>query len=233
MHDVDKLIANWKSSIATSEALRNDDLDELEEHLRCAVERYQQKGLSLEDAFFLAERKLGSPGQLDGEFSKTNIDYIWTQRIAWMLIGFVLMSVAFRMVGFVGRIAFWTGMSVSLSPALTAVAQNAAIAIAWSGLLYLLIRARHNDRGLRRFFRQGSRWSLTTAVLIVAAMFLLIEATNMASQVVMSRTVSVSTIGEYALANVIGGTVLQPLVIIASLVTAILLRRQSRCETST
>ena len=233
MHDVDKLIANWKSSIATSEALRNDDLDELEEHLRCAVERYQQNGLSLEDAFFLAERKLGSPGQLDGEFSKTNIDYIWTQRIAWMLIGFVLMSVAFRMVGFVGRIAFWTGMSVSLSPTLTAVGQNALMAIVWSGLLFLLIRARHNDRGLRRLFRQGSRWSLTAVILAVAGILLLVEATNQISQVVVMQHVTPTELGEYFVANWIGGFLLQQLTIIASLVVAILLRRQSRSETST
>ncbi|MEZ6116579.1 MAG: hypothetical protein R3C28_08390 [Pirellulaceae bacterium] len=233
MHRLDELIESWKQRLASHEALRTGDVDELEEHLRCAVQRYQQDGLSIEDVFFLAEHNLGSPTQLGSEFSKSNVDYVWTQRITWMLIGFVLMSVAFRMVGFVGRIAFWTGMSVSLSPTLTAVGQNVLMAIVWSGLLYLLIRARHSDRGLRRLFRQGSRWSITTAILVVAAMLLLIEATNMASQVVMSRTVSVSTIGEYALANVIGGTVLQPLVIIASLVTAILLRRQSRCEAST
>jgi hypothetical protein len=51
------------------------------------VAELQGRGLTEEEAFLLAARRLGNGALLDGEFAKVNRGQVWLNRLLWMLVG--------------------------------------------------------------------------------------------------------------------------------------------------
>lgn len=85
--DLNSEIARWRQTLSQSPAIRVDNLDELESHLRDTVEELEGKGLSTEEAFVLATRRLGPTKPIEAEFAKVNASGVWLHRVLWMLIG--------------------------------------------------------------------------------------------------------------------------------------------------
>jgi len=85
--DLNLAIQSWREELANSAAFRRENLDELESHLRDSVAALQTRGLSTEEAFRVAIRRIGQSQQLESEFSKLDRDSIWLMRAMWMLIG--------------------------------------------------------------------------------------------------------------------------------------------------
>lgn len=85
--DLNHEIARWRQTLGQSPAVRADNLEELEAHLRDTVEGLEGKGLSTEEAFVLASRRLGPAKPIEAEFAKVNPGGIWLHRVLWMLIG--------------------------------------------------------------------------------------------------------------------------------------------------
>ena len=59
----------------------------MEAHLRDSLAELQSRGLTDEEAFLLAARRLGNPAWLDSEFAKVNRGQVWLNRAVWMLVG--------------------------------------------------------------------------------------------------------------------------------------------------
>ena len=72
-------IVAWKTEIATKSHLSVEDLAELEDHLRDEMEELQGAGLSEEEAFLVAARRMGSTSELAGELRQANLDKTWAQ----------------------------------------------------------------------------------------------------------------------------------------------------------
>ncbi len=72
--DLNEAIRRWQQSLAASPALSADNLEELASHLRASVQSLQADGLSEEEAFLAATRRLGERGALEREFAKINQD---------------------------------------------------------------------------------------------------------------------------------------------------------------
>jgi len=85
--DLNLEIVRWRQTLSQSPAIHADSLDELEAHLRDTVEGLESKGLSPEEAFVLATRRLGPPGPIEAEFAKVNPTGVWLHRVLWMLVG--------------------------------------------------------------------------------------------------------------------------------------------------
>jgi len=96
--NLNQSIQRWRDTLAQSAAFRPDDLDQLETHLRDSIATHQARGLSLQDAFYVAKGRLGANDELTSEFAKINPARIWQDRVLWMLIGFLLIK-------FVGALA--------------------------------------------------------------------------------------------------------------------------------
>ncbi|MGB4337821.1 MAG: permease prefix domain 1-containing protein, partial [Bacillota bacterium] len=77
--DVESNIVAWKTEIATKSHLSVEDLAELEDHLRDEMEELQGAGLSEEEAFLVAARRMGSTSELAGELRQANLDKTWAQ----------------------------------------------------------------------------------------------------------------------------------------------------------
>jgi hypothetical protein len=68
MHDLEKLIAEWRQSAAKN--VNAETLDELETHLRETTERLVRSGMNLPDAFQRALAELGNLPRIASEFRK-------------------------------------------------------------------------------------------------------------------------------------------------------------------
>lgn len=88
--DLNTAIQQWRENLSITSRFCMENLDELEEHLRDSVASLQDRGLSAEESFWVASRRLGGPGQLSAEFGKLNPSLVWRARAFWALFGVLL-----------------------------------------------------------------------------------------------------------------------------------------------
>ena len=91
--DLSAAVRNWRENLATSPNFRTDDLDELESHLQDSVRELAARGLSAEEAFSIAIRRIGQGHGLAEEFARVNGNTLWIDRLLWMLLGAVSVAV--------------------------------------------------------------------------------------------------------------------------------------------
>lgn len=70
MFDLDTAIATWRASLTWKRSIDKEDRDELERHVRDAVEEGVRQGMSEEDAFRTTIRRMGQLPQIDREYRK-------------------------------------------------------------------------------------------------------------------------------------------------------------------
>jgi hypothetical protein len=68
--DLEEAIRKWRDSLLKSSRLRAEELEELEQHLRDSVGTLQKRGLSQEEAWIIAQKRLGQRETLKKEFAK-------------------------------------------------------------------------------------------------------------------------------------------------------------------
>ena len=90
--DLNETIRHWQQNIGASPALNSDNIEELTSHLRASVQRLKAAGLSEEEAFLIAARRLGEHGPLEREFAKVNPMAAWSFSafMSWAVIGIFL-----------------------------------------------------------------------------------------------------------------------------------------------
>jgi hypothetical protein len=103
-------VQRWRENLAQSPAFRSENLNELESHLRDSVATLQAKGLTAEEAFWIAGRRAGDDKELETEFGKVNGRGVWLDRVFWILIGWLVWDVVsslIRTVTYVGLAFGW------------------------------------------------------------------------------------------------------------------------------
>jgi hypothetical protein len=85
--DLSQAILQWRTRLSESPAFRQENLDELEVHLRDSIANLRQRGLGEDEAFLIATRRVGGEVILGNEFGKINAHNVWINRALWMLIG--------------------------------------------------------------------------------------------------------------------------------------------------
>jgi hypothetical protein len=84
--DLNRAIQQWRENLAQSPAIRAENLDELETHLRDSVSTLQARDLSVDEAFLIAAKRVGSGAVLGKEFGKVNAVNVWVERCLWALV---------------------------------------------------------------------------------------------------------------------------------------------------
>ncbi len=87
MFDLNEQIIKWRSNLAQSQTLDSSDIDELESHLREEIEHLTGLKLSDEEAFWVANHRLGSTDSLAGEYAKINRSSIFRRSLSLMITG--------------------------------------------------------------------------------------------------------------------------------------------------
>ena len=81
MDRADGQIAEWRSYITAAPAIGNRDVDELEAHLRDQMNELQVSGLSAEEAFLIAVKRMGDVDSLSREFAREHSGRLWKQLV--------------------------------------------------------------------------------------------------------------------------------------------------------
>lgn len=85
--DLEAAIQEWRTQLASQLPVEEGVVLELESHLRDAIRELNNNGLTLEESFLVASRRLGSTTALGQEFRKANPAAVWRQRVFWMVAG--------------------------------------------------------------------------------------------------------------------------------------------------
>ena len=97
--DLSSAIQKWRETLAQSTTFRAADLDELEAHLRDAVPGLQAAGLSPEEAFLIATRRIGPRHALESEFRKINTGHAWLNRPSLAGLRFAMVFMILSLIG--------------------------------------------------------------------------------------------------------------------------------------
>ena len=85
MFNLETAVDEWCQGIGNSQGESSELKEELKDHLYCEIEALLEEGLSDQQAFSLATKKLGQPDALLDEYSKNrNIfsNFIWNNHYA-------------------------------------------------------------------------------------------------------------------------------------------------------
>ena len=99
MFDLEHELREWAKRFGRLEVMCNTDVEELEQHVRDSIVRLTSKGLTEEEAFLIASRRVGEPIAVGQEFGKVNGGYAWARRVFSMPAGLVVFMIA-NIVGF-------------------------------------------------------------------------------------------------------------------------------------
>ncbi|MDD5040540.1 MAG: permease prefix domain 1-containing protein [Patescibacteria group bacterium] len=83
-HTTDQLeeqISQWRSFLQHRQAIHATDVAELEDHLREQIARLAKTGLSADEAFLVAVKRLGKLDELSKEFAREHSDRLWKQLV--------------------------------------------------------------------------------------------------------------------------------------------------------
>jgi hypothetical protein len=80
-NDLENQIATWRTYMQRHRAVRDTDVDELEDHLRATVTDLIDAGLRPDEAFLVAVKRLGNLDDLSREFARVHSERLWKQLV--------------------------------------------------------------------------------------------------------------------------------------------------------
>ena len=169
MFDLTRRIRQWREGLAQREAFRPTDLDELEGHVRDSVERLASSGLSEEEAFLLALHRLGRADALSVEFSKSNGAIVWSRRLLWMLVGYLVIPLLLAIGVLLAKCSAALGASLGVVGAPLAYLDGSVFLLClagWIGLAATLISS--SPSRLRDLADRSLSWLAARRLLAVA-----------------------------------------------------------------
>lgn len=79
MFELESQIRKWRGHLRSSGALGEEELEELESHLRDSIEDLASRGVTTEEAFLVSVRRMGDTEALSDEFAKVSTESVWRQ----------------------------------------------------------------------------------------------------------------------------------------------------------
>src|SRR5688572_29977016 len=81
MESVESQIAEWRAYVADAPGVNGHDVDELEDHLRHQIAELNAAGLTADEAFLVAVKRMGDLDALSREFAREHSGRLWKQLI--------------------------------------------------------------------------------------------------------------------------------------------------------
>ena len=79
--ELEAQFAQWRQYVLRRKELQPVDADELEDHLRGSVDQLVAVGLSPDEAFLVAVKRMGSLDELSREFAREHSERLWKQLV--------------------------------------------------------------------------------------------------------------------------------------------------------
>jgi hypothetical protein len=81
MESVESQIAEWRAYVANAPGVNGHDVDELEDHLRHQIAELSAAGLTADEGFLVAVKRMGDLDALSREFAREHSGRLWKQLI--------------------------------------------------------------------------------------------------------------------------------------------------------
>jgi hypothetical protein len=81
MESMESRIAEWRAYVANAPGVNGHDVDELEDHLRHQIAELNAAGLTADEAFLIAVKRLGDLDGLSREFAREHSGRLWKQLV--------------------------------------------------------------------------------------------------------------------------------------------------------
>src|ERR671911_1085695 len=81
METLESRIAEWRAYVAGAPGVNGQDVEELEDHLRHQIAELNAAGLTAEEGFLIAVKRLGDVDGLSREFAREHSGRLWKQLI--------------------------------------------------------------------------------------------------------------------------------------------------------
>jgi hypothetical protein len=81
MDSVESQIAEWRAYVASAPAVNGHDVDELEDHLRQLIAELTEAGLTPDEGFLVAVKRMGDLDVLSREFAREHSGRLWKQLV--------------------------------------------------------------------------------------------------------------------------------------------------------
>jgi hypothetical protein len=81
MESVESQIAEWRAYVADAPGVNGRDVDELEDHLRHQIAELNAAGLTADEAFLVAVKRMGDLDDLSREFAREHSGRLWKQLV--------------------------------------------------------------------------------------------------------------------------------------------------------
>jgi hypothetical protein len=82
MESVEAQIAEWRAYVASAPGVNGHDVDELEDHLRHQIAELNAAGLTPDEGFLIAVKRLGDVDGLSREFAREHSGRLWKQLLS-------------------------------------------------------------------------------------------------------------------------------------------------------
>jgi hypothetical protein len=79
VESVESQIAEWRAYVANAPGVNGHDVDELEDHLRHQIAELNAAGLTADEGFLIAVKRLGDVDALSREFAREHSGRLWKQ----------------------------------------------------------------------------------------------------------------------------------------------------------
>jgi hypothetical protein len=186
-YDLNEAICRWRQEVGESSVIAQEAIGELESHLVDSVQALRGTGLSAEEAFWVACRRLGSAETLEHEFAKVNPARVWLQRALWMVTGSLVVNAVWAL----------AVVAVNLATVLSHVLHGPSSVLSvlsivlhygiLTGLLWALWRSARRHDGLVQRVGSWLQARPTLTSVMVAASLLAVAALNMGMSLMMVR----------------------------------------------
>jgi hypothetical protein len=81
MESIESQIAEWRAYVANAPGVNGRDVDELEDHLRHQIAELTAAGLSADEGFLVAVKRMGDVDDLSREFAREHSGRLWKQLV--------------------------------------------------------------------------------------------------------------------------------------------------------
>jgi hypothetical protein len=81
MESIESQIAEWRAYVASASGVNGHDVDELEDHLRHQIAELNAVGLTSDEAFLVAVKRMGDLDDLSREFAREHSGRLWKQLV--------------------------------------------------------------------------------------------------------------------------------------------------------
>src|SRR3954469_9033685 len=78
---LEEQVEQWRSYLRRQSAIRPVDVEELEDHLRGEVTALRTAGLSENEAFLVAGKRMGGLDSLANKFAREHLERLWKQLV--------------------------------------------------------------------------------------------------------------------------------------------------------